>query len=455
VKAPTQSSEYGLFKVGNCFVKPTEGIIIRDDRQISISPRNMAILQILWQRAGEIVSGRTLLEELWPRNHSGGNAVYKAINELRSALGDGTNGREYIETFPRKGYKLVAEVKSITPGIDGSSADELFRRGVFQRRRLDLQGLTAAQSYLRAAIALAPDYLAAYSELAGTILELALFDLRANRRAELRQEYLDVLGEVEAKFPESSITKEIKSSLSRLNQATFPDIERGLRDSFLEDQKFNLFFIRYAELLFTARLPEFANRYLDEYCRRNPEDPYREIFRPGIVRDLGDLDECIRLRKNLLDTFPNEIGTLSALVGELTKAGKITEAQQYLSHLHMADSEGFWYRTVSSMHRALTGAYDYKPMQIAKGGGAKNLARGALAFIYGDIDSGSACWRSLEPEVLMTATRYIVGVDYVFPRNVTTSAQYKALLDDLGIGATWTRYMKQRVRELEPHTGIS
>jgi len=109
--------EHGVDDTGDgfwlnvCHVRPDRDQIVRGTDQIAINPRTMSVLMYLVERHGDVVSSQELFEQVWPANQVSENAVYKAINELRVAFGDSSKHSKYIETKPRKGYRLVATLR--------------------------------------------------------------------------------------------------------------------------------------------------------------------------------------------------------------------------------------------------------------------------------------------------------------------------------------------------------
>ncbi len=75
------------------------------------------ILAVLLSRPGELVTRDELQSRLWPSdtfvdfNH-GLNA---AVNKLRDTLSDAADQPRYVETLPRRGYRLIASVEWIEP----------------------------------------------------------------------------------------------------------------------------------------------------------------------------------------------------------------------------------------------------------------------------------------------------------------------------------------------------
>jgi TolB-like protein/tetratricopeptide (TPR) repeat protein/DNA-binding winged helix-turn-helix (wHTH) protein len=76
--------------------------------QLPEQPRQ--ILAILVENAGELVTREYLLKALWPSDtfvdceHS----LNAAMMRLRETLGDSSDNPRYIETLPRRGYRLIA-----------------------------------------------------------------------------------------------------------------------------------------------------------------------------------------------------------------------------------------------------------------------------------------------------------------------------------------------------------
>lgn len=72
-----------------------------------------AILAVLLDKSGELVTREELRARLWPAdtfvdfNH-GLNA---AVNKLREALSDSADAPRYVETLPRRGYRFIAKVE--------------------------------------------------------------------------------------------------------------------------------------------------------------------------------------------------------------------------------------------------------------------------------------------------------------------------------------------------------
>ncbi len=73
----------------------------------------MRLLLCLAEHAGEVVSIDHLLDRVWPGVMVTPDSVYQAVASLRRLLGDDSREPAYVETVPRLGYRLVANVTTL------------------------------------------------------------------------------------------------------------------------------------------------------------------------------------------------------------------------------------------------------------------------------------------------------------------------------------------------------
>jgi Tol biopolymer transport system component len=71
----------------------------------------MDVLVELARQAGRVVSKQELLDAVWSQEFVAESVLTRAIGELRKALGDDAREPRYIETIPRRGYRLIATVE--------------------------------------------------------------------------------------------------------------------------------------------------------------------------------------------------------------------------------------------------------------------------------------------------------------------------------------------------------
>lgn len=98
------------FHLGHWMVEPTLDRISHEGREVRLRPRAMDVLTALAFAAGELVSKRSLIDEVWRTEFVSDHALTQVIAELRAALGDDAGSPSFIENIPRRGYRLVAPV---------------------------------------------------------------------------------------------------------------------------------------------------------------------------------------------------------------------------------------------------------------------------------------------------------------------------------------------------------
>ncbi|HSD68320.1 MAG TPA: winged helix-turn-helix domain-containing protein, partial [Woeseiaceae bacterium] len=99
------------FNVGDWLVEPERDRITRGTESSYLRPQVMELLVYLARHPKRVVSAEELLADLWAGKVVTGGTVYNCVAELRQALADGEDPPgQYIETIPKKGYRLVAPV---------------------------------------------------------------------------------------------------------------------------------------------------------------------------------------------------------------------------------------------------------------------------------------------------------------------------------------------------------
>ena len=102
------------FLLGDWAVDPSSHSLRRDDGvERQVEPRAMQVLEALSERPGEVLSAEQLLARCWPEAPAGDNPVHKTVAQLRRALEDSATAPRYIETIRKRGYRVVAPVRSL------------------------------------------------------------------------------------------------------------------------------------------------------------------------------------------------------------------------------------------------------------------------------------------------------------------------------------------------------
>jgi TolB-like protein/DNA-binding winged helix-turn-helix (wHTH) protein/Tfp pilus assembly protein PilF len=101
------SMEEKRFVLAGVEIDPTAMRVRRDDQLERIEPRMMQVLLILAGQAGEVVTRESLERQAWAGRVVSDDAVTNTIAKLRRALGDDRRRPRFIETIPKRGYRLI------------------------------------------------------------------------------------------------------------------------------------------------------------------------------------------------------------------------------------------------------------------------------------------------------------------------------------------------------------
>ena len=98
---------FGLFELD-----ARTGELQKQGLRLRLRGRPIDILVALLERPGEVVTRDELRQRLWPADTfvDFDHGLHSAVNRLRDALGDSAENPRFVETLPRRGYRLIAPV---------------------------------------------------------------------------------------------------------------------------------------------------------------------------------------------------------------------------------------------------------------------------------------------------------------------------------------------------------
>ncbi len=95
--------------VGELTLNLTNRRVIRQERELDLTPTEFSLLEFLMRYAGQVVTRKMLCEHLWDSNWEGAtNVIEVHINRLRSKVDKGYD-RQLIQTVRGRGYSLLAQ----------------------------------------------------------------------------------------------------------------------------------------------------------------------------------------------------------------------------------------------------------------------------------------------------------------------------------------------------------
>jgi DNA-binding winged helix-turn-helix (wHTH) protein/Tfp pilus assembly protein PilF len=108
--APKNNNTARTFKLGDWHVEPQASSLLRGTHRINVEPKVMDLLVLLAQEPGRVYSRADIESVLWPDVVVGEDSLARAVSKLRRALGDTANSSRYIQTIPKRGYRLITDV---------------------------------------------------------------------------------------------------------------------------------------------------------------------------------------------------------------------------------------------------------------------------------------------------------------------------------------------------------
>jgi DNA-binding winged helix-turn-helix (wHTH) protein len=177
----------GIVKFGRFTLDVRTEELQEGEKRLAIQGKPLELLLTLLEDPGQLVTRETLYERLWP-GLSGDcqRGLDTAVKKLRKVLGDAAERPSYIETLPRRGYRLLTPVSvtasshqfhretehqhlsaPIPPKITDPEAERLYLEGYHCWNKRTPPGLRQALAYFMRARALDPtnsDYHAALAQ---------------------------------------------------------------------------------------------------------------------------------------------------------------------------------------------------------------------------------------------------------------------------------------------------
>jgi len=152
VRAPSQSD----FHVGDWLVQPSLNVIGQAGTVRHLEPQVMDLLAFLATSGGRVVSKDEIIDTVWQGRFIAEATLTRSMADLRRALGDDQRSPRYIETIPKRGYRLVAHVAPPPRGDHDACAEVAPRGRIADRlasaRRDRFVGRTAEIQAFRSAL---------------------------------------------------------------------------------------------------------------------------------------------------------------------------------------------------------------------------------------------------------------------------------------------------------------
>jgi tetratricopeptide (TPR) repeat protein/TolB-like protein/DNA-binding winged helix-turn-helix (wHTH) protein len=95
------------FYLSDLLIEPTKGRVTGHEGSERLGSKAVEVLLCLAAQPGELVTREKLLKKVWGKDAGSQEALRHAIGEIRHALHDHHDDPEFIQTLPKRGYRLL------------------------------------------------------------------------------------------------------------------------------------------------------------------------------------------------------------------------------------------------------------------------------------------------------------------------------------------------------------
>lgn len=102
------------FELGAFTVHPNRNILIRDGVEHTLEPRVMDVLCVLASKGQDVCARQELIDRIWAVEFGADEGLTRAISVLRRTIREAGEADPYVETIPKRGYRLAKTVKALS-----------------------------------------------------------------------------------------------------------------------------------------------------------------------------------------------------------------------------------------------------------------------------------------------------------------------------------------------------
>ena len=116
LRSPGGGRMNGDFRIGIWLVQPGLNTISQNGKTRQLEPKVMEVLVCLAHYAGETLPKEQLLKTIWPETFVSDDVLIRSISEIRRAFDDDPRESKFIQTVPKRGYRLIPSVEVVKRG---------------------------------------------------------------------------------------------------------------------------------------------------------------------------------------------------------------------------------------------------------------------------------------------------------------------------------------------------
>jgi DNA-binding winged helix-turn-helix (wHTH) protein/TolB-like protein/tetratricopeptide (TPR) repeat protein len=109
-----------VYEFGKFRFDPANHLLLSGNTPVALTPKVFELLLVLVQNGSQLTTKEELIRRVWPNSVVEEANLTVNIATLRKLLGETADGRPYIETVPKRGYRFVAPVVEVAETAAGT-----------------------------------------------------------------------------------------------------------------------------------------------------------------------------------------------------------------------------------------------------------------------------------------------------------------------------------------------
>jgi len=98
-------------KIGEFLLDKQLALLKKSEIEVGVEPKLLELLLLFCEHPNHTISRDDILEKIWQNSIVTDNAINKMVGSLRKLLSDDPRNPQYIQTVPKRGYRLICSVE--------------------------------------------------------------------------------------------------------------------------------------------------------------------------------------------------------------------------------------------------------------------------------------------------------------------------------------------------------
>jgi DNA-binding winged helix-turn-helix (wHTH) protein/TolB-like protein/Tfp pilus assembly protein PilF len=115
------SQSQGIYEFTGFRLEVQERLLLRNGAPVSITPKIFDMLLLFLENPNRLLGKDEIMRTVWPATHVDEATLTRTISELRKTLGQTAGEANFVQTVPKRGYRFVAPVETMSDPATGIS----------------------------------------------------------------------------------------------------------------------------------------------------------------------------------------------------------------------------------------------------------------------------------------------------------------------------------------------